>query len=104
MATTSPASPRRSRAAWGSTTTRSSGSRPPRSCTTRLEADEIPLGAQIVFICDAFAAMTTDGSYKEGMSESDALAELQLNAGTQFAPAVVAAFAAEYASSAIATA
>ncbi|HYH87827.1 MAG TPA: diguanylate cyclase [Solirubrobacteraceae bacterium] len=58
----------------------------------RLAGDEIPLGSQIVFVCDAYSAMTADRSYKPAMSEADARAELQRNAGTQFAPAVVDAF------------
>jgi HD-GYP domain-containing protein (c-di-GMP phosphodiesterase class II) len=48
-----------------------------------------------VFICDAFSAMTTDRSYRPGMPEDAALAELRRHAGTQFAPAVVDAFVAE---------
>ena len=59
-----------------------------------LAGDAIPLGAQIVFVCDAFSAMTTDRVYKRAMSEAEALAELASAAGTQFAPAVVEAFAA----------
>jgi len=58
----------------------------------RLAGDEIPLGSQIVFICDAFSAMTTDRAYRRGMSEAEALAELRRHAGTQFAPHVVEAF------------
>ena len=51
--------------------------------------DAIPLGSQIVFICDAFDAMTTDRSYRRGMPEAAALEELRRHAGTQFSPAVV---------------
>ena len=43
----------------------------------RLTGDAIPLGAQIVFVCDAYAAMTTARSYKPAMSGAEALAELQ---------------------------
>ena len=57
-----------------------------------LAADEIPLGAQIIFVCDAFAAMTSDRSYQAARSADQAHAELRRNAGTQFAPAVVDAF------------
>jgi HD-GYP domain-containing protein (c-di-GMP phosphodiesterase class II) len=60
-----------------------------------LAGDEIPLGSQIVFICDAFSAMTTDRSYRRGMPEHEALEELSRHAGTQFSPAVVAAFLTE---------
>jgi two-component system, cell cycle response regulator len=62
-----------------------------------LAGEAIPLGAQIVFVCDAFAAMTTARSYKAPMSEPEALDELRAHAGTQFAPAVVDAFLAVYA-------
>ncbi len=52
----------------------------------------IPLGARIVFVCDAFEGMTSDRAYRPALSEFDALAELADNAGTQFDPAVVRAF------------
>ena len=58
----------------------------------RLAGDEIPLGSQIVFVCDAYSAMTGDRCYKPAMAPADAHAELRRNAGTQFAPAVVEAF------------
>jgi two-component system cell cycle response regulator len=57
----------------------------------QLASDEIPLGSQIVLVCDAYAAMTTERCYQPAMTRADALAELRNNAGTQFAPAVVAA-------------
>ena len=56
-----------------------------------IAGDDIPLGSQIVLVCDAYAAMTTERCYKQAMTREDALAELRDNAGTQFAPAVVAA-------------
>ena len=57
-----------------------------------LRGDEIPLGARIVAVCDAFDAMTTERSYREPVTEADAIAELRLCAGTQFDPIVVEAF------------
>jgi len=57
-----------------------------------LAGDEIPLGSQIVFVCDAYSAMTGDRCYQPSLSEADARAELRRNGGTQFAPAVVEAF------------
>ena len=66
----------------------------------RLAGDEIPLGAQILFVCDSFAAMTTDRCYKAGMSEAEAIDELRRHSGTQFSPAVVEAFEAAYAAGA----
>ena len=57
-----------------------------------LRGDEIPLGARIVAVCDAFDAMTTDRPYREAVSEADAVGELRHCAGTQFDPMVVEAF------------
>ena len=48
--------------------------------------------ARIVFVCDAYHAMTSDRPYRERLSEEAARAELRDNAGTQFDPAVVEAF------------
>jgi two-component system, cell cycle response regulator len=62
----------------------------------QLAGDDIPLGARIVFVCDAYAAMTNDRCYKPAMSQADAHAELRRNAGTQFDPAVVEAFLAAH--------
>ena len=59
---------------------------------TGSRGEDIPLGARIVAVCDAFDAMTKDRSYRAGMDPEAALAELQRCAGSQFDPAVVAAF------------
>jgi two-component system cell cycle response regulator len=53
---------------------------------------EIPLGARIVLVCDAYDAMTSDRPYQAALSHEEALAELRRWAGTQFDPDVVAAF------------
>ncbi len=58
----------------------------------RLAGSDIPLGAQIVFLCDAYAAMTSERCYQRSMSPAEATAELERNSGTQFSPAVVEAF------------
>jgi diguanylate cyclase (GGDEF)-like protein len=57
--------------------------------------EQIPLGARIIFVADAYDAMTTDRVYRPRLSEEEAVAELQRCAGTQFDPEVVAAFAEE---------
>ena len=57
-----------------------------------LRANEIPLGARIVAIADAYDAMTHDRPYKRAMSHAAALVELQEHAGTQFDPELVALF------------
>jgi two-component system cell cycle response regulator len=57
-----------------------------------LRGDEIPLGARVVAVCDAFDAMTTDRPYRSLVPESEAIEELRRCAGTQFDPMVVEAF------------
>jgi HD-GYP domain-containing protein (c-di-GMP phosphodiesterase class II) len=59
-----------------------------------LHAQEIPLGARIIFACDSYHAMTTDHPYRTGMSHDDALAELRRHSGTQFDPSVIEALVA----------
>jgi two-component system cell cycle response regulator len=54
--------------------------------------EEIPLGARIVAVCDAFDAMVTDRPYRRAMPPEAALDELRRCAGTQFDPAVVEVF------------
>jgi diguanylate cyclase (GGDEF)-like protein/putative nucleotidyltransferase with HDIG domain len=58
---------------------------------------EIPLGARIIFVADAFDAMTSDRVYRRAISRDAAVAELARCAGTQFDPAVVDAFREEFA-------
>lgn len=57
-----------------------------------LKGDEIPLGARIIAVVDAFDAMTSDRVYRKGMPADEALAELRRHSGTQFDPQVVDAF------------
>jgi diguanylate cyclase (GGDEF)-like protein len=57
-----------------------------------LRAEQIPLGARIIFVADAFDAMTSERVYRKPLSERDALAELERCAGSQFDPTVVDAF------------
>jgi two-component system cell cycle response regulator len=59
-----------------------------------LQAQQIPLGARIIFACDAYHAMTTDHPHRTGMSHDDALAELRRHSGTQFDPCVIEALVA----------
>jgi diguanylate cyclase (GGDEF)-like protein len=59
---------------------------------------DIPLGARIVAVCDAFDAMTTDRPYRVAVSADAALNELRAHAGTQFDPVVVEAFDAAWVS------
>ncbi len=57
-----------------------------------LAGEEIPLAARIIFVCDAFCAMTTPRPYSAAKTPREALLELRRCAGTQFDPAVVKAF------------
>jgi diguanylate cyclase (GGDEF)-like protein/putative nucleotidyltransferase with HDIG domain len=59
-----------------------------------LAGDSIPLGARIIFVSDAFDAMTSDRLYRDALSYEDAVAEVERCAGSQFDPDVVAAFVA----------
>ncbi len=56
-----------------------------------LAGEAIPLGARIIFVADAFEAITADRPYRPAQSVDAALAELRANAGTQFDPNVVSA-------------
>ena len=62
-----------------------------------LRANEIPLGARIVSIADAYDAMIHDRPYKRAMSHDAAVAELRQHAGTQFDPELVVLFCDLYA-------
>jgi diguanylate cyclase (GGDEF)-like protein len=57
-----------------------------------LRGHEIPLGARIVAVCDAYDAMTSDRPYQARLTHEAALAELRRCAGGQFDPDVVDAF------------
>jgi diguanylate cyclase (GGDEF)-like protein len=63
-----------------------------------LRAEEIPLGARIVAIADAYDAMVHDRPYKRAISHEAAIEELRRHAGTQFDPELVELFCELYAS------
>jgi len=60
-----------------------------------LSGEEIPLGARVIFACDAFDAMVSDRPYRRALSVRAAVVELRTGAGSQFDPAVVDALVAE---------
>ena len=60
-----------------------------------LRGEDIPLAARIIFVADAYDAITSDRVYSPRRSSSVALVELERCAGTQFDPAIVSAFAEE---------
>jgi putative nucleotidyltransferase with HDIG domain len=57
--------------------------------------EEIPLGARVICVCDAFHAMVSDRPYRAALPFEQAVAELRRCSGTQFDPAVVEALLAE---------
>jgi putative nucleotidyltransferase with HDIG domain len=57
-----------------------------------LKGDEIPLGARILAVVDAYEAMTNDRVYRKARSSEEATQELKHNGGTHFDPNVVDAF------------
>ncbi len=57
----------------------------------RIAGEEIPLEARIIFVCDAFHAMTTDRPYRKRLSAAEARRRLEQAAGTQFDAGVVEA-------------
>lgn len=65
-----------------------------RGYPDRLAREQIPLGARIVAVCDAYDAMTSERPYQARLTHRDALAELRRCAGRQFDPAVVEALCA----------
>jgi two-component system, cell cycle response regulator len=55
-----------------------------------LAGEEIPLAARIIFVCDAYDAITSERPYSPARGPEAALQELHHAAGTQFDPAAVA--------------
>ncbi len=57
-----------------------------------LAGTQIPLGARVITVADAYDAMTSDRPYRAALSPEIALAELRRGAGRQFDPDMVEAF------------
>jgi HD-GYP domain-containing protein (c-di-GMP phosphodiesterase class II) len=57
-----------------------------------LENDQIPLGARILTVVDAYVAMTDDRLYRKSLGHAKALEELINNKGSQFDPEIVDIF------------
>jgi len=54
-----------------------------------LKGEQIPLGARIITVADAFQAMIRGRRYRKARSVEDAVAELRRCRGTQFDPVAV---------------
>ena len=58
-----------------------------------LSGEDIPLASRIVFVCDAYHAITSTRPYREAKPTEVALQELEAHAGSQFDPNAVQALA-----------
>ena len=59
-----------------------------------LKGREIPVGARILAVVDAFAAMTSNRPYRKSLTREETIQELHKNVGTQFDPEIVEIFSA----------
>jgi len=57
-----------------------------------LAGEQIPLGACVIAVCDAFVAMMRQRPYIDAITVAEAIAELERCSGSQFHPDVVEAF------------
>jgi HD-GYP domain-containing protein (c-di-GMP phosphodiesterase class II) len=57
-----------------------------------LSGEQIPLGARILAVIDAYVGMTSDRPYREALAPQAALEQLELAAGSHFDPEVVEVF------------
>ena len=57
-----------------------------------LKREQIPIGARVLSVVDAFEAMTKERLYKTRFTVDQAIEELKRNSGSQFDPKVVDAF------------
>jgi len=58
----------------------------------KLKGESILWQARVIAIADAYDAMTSDRSYRKGLSEAVAVAEIKKHAGTQFDPEIARIF------------
>ena len=57
-----------------------------------LSGNEIPLLARVLSVVDSYDAMTNDRVYRKALSETDAVAEIVRNSGSQFDPNITEIF------------
>jgi len=58
----------------------------------RLEGDQIPHGARVIAVADAYDTITSERTYKKARTPEDAFAELERCATNQFDPEIVRVF------------
>ncbi len=58
----------------------------------RMAGTDIPLIGRIMAVADAYSAMTTSRPYRKGLTERQALKEIEAHLGTQFDPEIAALF------------
>jgi diguanylate cyclase (GGDEF)-like protein len=63
-----------------------------RGYPDRLTGEEIPVIGRIMAVADAYSAMTTTRPYRKGLTERQALLEIERGLGTQFDPRIGALF------------
>ena len=68
-----------------------------RGYPDQLAGDDVPLGARIIAVCDAYDVMSSERPYSAKMTPDAAVEEIRRCAGTQFDPVVVEAFCAAHA-------
>ena len=61
-----------------------------------IRGENIPLGARLIAIADAFDNMTTERIYRKAMSKKDAILEINKYAGSQFCPVAAKAFSSQF--------
>jgi diguanylate cyclase (GGDEF)-like protein len=71
-----------------------------RGYPDQLPGDDIPLGARVIAVCDAYDAITSERPYGKKLTPEAAVEEIRRCAGTQFDPRVVDAFCAAQAGAA----
>jgi diguanylate cyclase (GGDEF)-like protein/PAS domain S-box-containing protein/putative nucleotidyltransferase with HDIG domain len=57
-----------------------------------IDGENIPVESRIIALADAFDAMTSDRTYRKGMTIEEAKSEIERSAGTQFDPKIVDIF------------
>jgi len=57
-----------------------------------LKGDEIPLNSRIIAIADSYDSMTSDRTYRAGLSHKEAMGRIEEQSGYQFDPKIVQAF------------